>query len=312
MRRIFITITWSAAVSGWLLSGCAPTNTEHQTSGDSVITAVANPEVKIPSAEDSAVWEAETRLRKDSSEENFIWYGRRLGYAERMEDAVAAFTSGLSRYPDSYKLYRFRGHRYISLKDFSLAVIDLERAARLAKGKKIELEPDGIPNKLNKPLSTYQFNIYYHLGLAYYMIGDFYRAQTAYQECMKYSVNDDLLVATADWLYMTLRRMNDVKAAEQVLRSVPERLDIIENDSYAIRIRLYKGQVKPEEVLQADSTGRDYHLNLATQGYGVANWYYYTGEPDKARHLMEEILKGKSTYSFGYIAAQTDLQRLWR
>lgn len=292
--------------------GCGSKN---QDSGDTATDTVQTqdiPAIQVPSAADSAVLEAEKRLQADSSEENFIWYGRRLGYVNKMDEAIATFTAGLLRYPNSYKLYRFRGHRYISIREFSLAVIDLEKAAGLVRGKKTEIEPDGIPNRLNKPLSNYPFNIYYHLGLSYYLIGDFYRAQIAYEQCMKYSGNDDLLVATADWLYMTYRRMNDVNAAQKLLAAVPDQLNIIENDAYAQRIQLYKGKLKPEAVLSVNTTSPDFELNLATQGYGVANWYYYTGEPDKAYGIFKSITEGKSPYSFGFIAAETDLRRLWK
>ncbi|MFM8346976.1 MAG: hypothetical protein ACKOAR_02920, partial [Bacteroidota bacterium] len=60
-----------------------------------------------------------------------------------------------------------------------------------------------------------------------------------------------------------------------------------------------------------DSTRKDYDLSLATQGYGVGNWYWYTGNKDRAREIFTRITEGKSTFSFGYIAAETDLKRLW-
>ena len=33
----------------------------------------------------------------------------------------------------------------------------------------LETEPDGIPNKLNMPLSSTQFNVWYDLALAHYL-----------------------------------------------------------------------------------------------------------------------------------------------
>mgnify|MGYP006178114509 CR=1 FL=1 len=52
-------------------------------------------------------------------------------------------------------------------------VADLERAASLVRGRPDEVEPDGAPNRFNIPTSTLQSNIWYHLGLAYYMRGEF-------------------------------------------------------------------------------------------------------------------------------------------
>ena len=41
--------------------------------------------------------------------------------------------------------------------------------------------------------------------------------------------------------------------------------------------------------------------------YGLGNWYFYSGEREKAREIWEEILVGNSESSFGYIAAESDL-----
>ncbi len=51
------------------------------------------------------------RIGKDSSEMNYIWWGRRLAYMSRYPDAIKAFSKGLKVYPNSYRLYRHRGHR---------------------------------------------------------------------------------------------------------------------------------------------------------------------------------------------------------
>jgi tetratricopeptide (TPR) repeat protein len=82
------------------------------------------------------------------SEDNYIWMGRRLAYLNRHNDAIAEFTEGLRQYPDSYKLLRHRGHRWITLRRFDLAVDDLNRAASLIEGVPDEVEPDGMPNRL--------------------------------------------------------------------------------------------------------------------------------------------------------------------
>ena len=264
------------------------------------------------SAADSNVLLAQAALEKDSSEENFIWYGRRLGYVNRMQEAIDVFTAGIIQYPNSWKLYRFRGHRYISTREFALAIRDLTQAKKLMLGTPLEIEPDGIPNKLNKPLSTYQYNVYYHLGLGYYLIGQFALAEEAFEECLKLSDNDDLYVASADWLYMIYRRMNDQKSAKAILGSIHDTMNIIENDAYYKRLQMYQGKISPDSLLSIQGDDRDAALTIATQGYGVGNWYYYTGEPDKAWTIFRKVTSGTSTYSFGFIAAETDLSRLWR
>lgn len=261
---------------------------------------------------DSNVIQTRLALEKDSSEENFIWYGRRLGYVNKMKEAIDVFTSGINKYPHSWKLYRFRGHRFISTREFTLAIRDLNQAKRLMQESAPEIEPDGLPNKLNKPLSTYQFNVFYHLGLAYYLNGQFDMSENAFQECLKLSDNDDLYVASADWLYMIYRRRNNQKSANSILSTIPSQMNIIENDAYFKRLKMYQGLIQPDSLLSVSGDENEAALTLATQGYGVGNWFYYNGQSDKAWIIFKKVTEGTSTYSFGFIASETDLARLWR
>ena len=114
---------------------------------------------------------------------------------------------------------------------FDRAIDDFNRAAQLMTPYPPEIEPDGAPNRLNIPLSNTQFNIWYHLGLAHYLKGDFEKAEQAYIECLKASDNDDLLVATIDWFYMTYKRQGKDEVAEGLLGNISDSLKIIENDS---------------------------------------------------------------------------------
>lgn len=258
---------------------------------------------------DSNLQAARRNFEADATEENYIWYGRREAYLSHFQQAVAIFTEGIARYPNSFRLYRHRGHRYITLRKFDLAVADLEKAATLMQGAPLEIEPDGQPNKLNQPLSNTQFNIWYHLGLAYYLQGDWEKAIAAYKECWEVSVNDDLKTATADWLYMALQRANKKEQAANVLAMLPIQLNIIENDSYYQRLQLYAGRISPEKVLNGEGTAEDRDLAVATQGYGVGNWYLYNGDSAKARAIFQQVVQGKQFAAFGFIAAEVELSR---
>lgn len=121
------------------------------------------------------------------------------------------------------------------MREFDRAIADLTRAAELTAGRPDAIEPDGIPNARNVPTSTLQSNIWYHLGLAHYLKGDFNRALVAYREAMRVSGNPDMLVATSHWLYMTLRRLGRATEAEAVLAPISREMAIIENDAYRPR-----------------------------------------------------------------------------
>ena len=239
--------------------------------------------------------------------EALIWVGRRQGYLWQYRDAIATFTKGIERYPDNPKFYRHRGHRYISVRQFDRAQADFEKAVSLVAGKPDEVEPDGAPNPAGVPRSTLQFNIWYRLGLAHYLQGNFEKAYDAYVECMKVSNNDDSVVATSDWMWMTLMRLDRKAEAAKVLERITPKLDILENGSYHRRLLMYKGLEKPEALLDtstADAT------TIATQGYGVGNYYLVTGDPARAREVFEKVVSGGGWNAFGFIAAEADLQRM--
>lgn len=253
---------------------------------------------------------AQEDFDNEDTEINYIWLGRRLAYMSRYPEAIEVYTKGLEKYPDSYRLYRHRGHRYISVRKFDKAVADFKMAAELMPKDTIEIEADGIPNKLNQPLSSTQFNVWYHLGLAYYLKGEYDKAAEAYLKCMEVSTSDDLLVATSDWLYMTYLRLDRRDMADSLLSSIPESLSIIENDSYYQRLKMYAGELTPDELLSVDSTQIDYDLALVTQGYGVANFYLSKGDSANGIQILDQVLNGNYWSAFGYIAAEADHHRL--
>lgn len=237
-----------------------------------------------------------------------IWLGRRLGYLGRFREAIAVYSKGVAKFPNDARFYRHRGHRYITLRRFDMAIDDLRKAAKLIKGKPDEVEPDGQPNARNIPTSTLQFNIWYHLGLANYLTGQNKQALNSYRECLKVSKNPDALVATSHWLYMTLRRMDRTREAAKVLGPVRPGLDIIENDGYYRLLLMYKGLGKPED-LAAEAFKQEASAGSSSILYGVGNWYLYNGRRDEALKIFRRMLVGTQWTSFGYIAAEADLRK---
>jgi tetratricopeptide (TPR) repeat protein len=265
---------------------------------DPLITAEQRPQLE------ENLKKAEADYARDpKNAENIIWLGRRLGYLHRYHDAIDAFTKGIELYPEDARFYRFRGHRYISVRDFDKAVSDLAKGAELIRGKADEEEPSGVGGRP----STLHFNVWYHLGLAHYLKGEFGKAIDAYLECMKASADDESKVATSDWLYMAYRRNGDDAKAKTVLDPIREGMPIEENTAYYQRLLMYKELVKPETVLNPENAEP---LQVATQGYGVANWYLYNGDLDRARDVLEKIVAVGYWPAFGHIAAEVELQRL--
>ena len=283
------------------------------------LTCVQNAREVPPqlSAETRREFEAKLNEAKDAFDknpvpaDNFIWLGRRTAYLGRYKDAIEIYTDGLKWFPGDARLLRHRGHRLITLRCFNGAIWDFEMAAESVRGKPDEIEPDGLPNARNIPTSTLQSNIWYHLGLAYYLKGDFKRALKAYREAKKVSQNPDMLVATTHWLYMTLRRLGREAEARQTLAAIKDDLELIENADYYKMLMVYKGKLDAAAVwkeIGADNGS----LSNATIGYGIGNWFLYNGRRAEAKKIFAAVTGGNQWASFGYIAAESELKRMRR
>ena len=238
-----------------------------------------------------------------------IWVGRRLGYLGRYKEAIEQFTNGTKTNPKDARFYRHRGHRYISIRCFDDAIKDFKKAAKLIKGKPDLVEPDGLPNARNIPTSTLQSNIWYHLGLAYYLKGDFEKAAQAYEKGLLVSKNPDMLVAMTNWRYISVRRSKGEKAAEKELTRIKDNLDIIENEAYYKLVKVYQGKLDADDLLK-EISGDANNLSNASLGYGLGNWFLMNGDKEKALMVFRQITSGDQWSSFGFIAAEAELKRV--
>ncbi len=251
---------------------------------------------------------AEKKYKADSTnDEHIIWYGRRLSYLGNYKEAIDVYTKGINLHPNNARFYRHRAHRYITLRCYDNAIADLKKAVELTRDQVDEIEPDGIPNERNFPTSTLQTNIYYHLGLAYYLKGDNRQALLAWEKCLDISDNDDMKVATLNWLNVVLRKMGRQKDADQHLKEVSGDMEIIENHDYYDILVMYKAgdDNKLKEKGQNQET-----VSNATLGFALGTYYQLKGDKVKAKELFEKVVAGKQWSSFGYIAAETELARM--
>lgn len=240
--------------------------------------------------------------------DSIIWLGRRTAYLGRYREAIAIYSRGIKLHPGDARLYRHRGHRYLTIRRLADATRDFERADQLTRGQPDQIEPDGLPNARGIPTSTLQSNIRYHLGLAYYLQGEFAKALPLYQRDVDAAVNPDMLVASTHWLYMTLRRLGRESEAAAALQPIRRDMEIIENGSYHRLLLMYQGAIPADSVLTPAE--RTDPVQDATVAYGVGNWHLYRGRTDQARAIFERIVTAPQWGAFGFIAAEAELARM--
>ena len=240
--------------------------------------------------------------------DNIIWLGRRIAYTGDYRGAIEVFSQGIEKHPEDARMYRHRGHRYLSIREFDRAIADFDRAMTLIEGTEDEVEPDGAPNPAGIPVSTLHTNIWYHLGLAHYLKGELEDAIRIYEIARPNIPNDDMRVAFTHWHYMSLRLLDRDAEAREVLEPIREDMNVIESMPYHQLCLMYKGESESGTVMGSNITAAGGDSAM----YGIANWHYYNGRPDEARAVFEEMIEKSGWASFGRIAAESDLARKYQ
>jgi tetratricopeptide (TPR) repeat protein len=210
------------------------------------------------------------------------------------KEAVATCTKGLSAEPKDADLYVERGHRELGLREFRLAMQDLKRATELA--------PENL-------------DAHYHLGLAHYFLGEFSAAAASFEAARALAKNNDSLIDTSNWLYVSLRRASqEAKASEVLARITPD----VKNTEphlyfYLSLLHFYQGKLGEKEVLPPPPAKPDdveAELSFNTVSYGVGNWHlYHHREIPQAMQLFSEVVKGEAWNSWGFIGSEVELAR---
>ncbi len=256
-------------------------------------------------------WRAETRQRLETDleiakavfavaperEDAWIWLGRRYGYLGHYADAIAVFSAGLERFPDSYKLHRFRGRHRARNRDFTGAIADYRVGLEKMQGVADSFEPDGIPNARRLTISTYRSNFHYYLGQTSFATGD----HASMLEHLDRSLDspialdiDDHKIAVAFWKYLALRKLGRDAEASALLAALPDEPDLIENDSYFAAMQVFESG--DELPAGADSLSR----------FAAGMDALLAGDADRGTALLEAVVNDSA---LGYWPAEAELLR---
>lgn len=207
--------------------------------------------------------------------------------ARQFREAIATFTRGLAIEPNNALLLRWRGHRYLSVREFDKAYADLSRGSTL--------DPSIYGN-------------WYHLGIVQFIRGDFAAAAASFTKAQPIAPDPGELAGSTDWLWMSLSRAGRGTEAKAMLDRHPEsRLPPVDN-AYTRRLKMYRGEIALESVLAPADTD---DVQIATLAFGLGNFYLIHRDAAKARTWFERSVKASGGWpGFGFILSEVELRRM--
>lgn len=235
-------------------------------------------------ADTGAIARAQAALNADlRSVPRIIALGIAQSGARQFREAIATFTRGIEIEPGNAMLYRWRGHRFLSVREFDRAMQDLTRGFAL---------------------DSTNYGILYHLGILRFIAGDFNAAADAFTRALPRAPDPAELAGSTDWLWMSLSRAGRATEAAALLARKPD--SIPANNAYTQRLKLYRLEITPEQALTAADTG---DVNVATLSYGIGNWYLLRGDTLRARQSFQRSVDSGGWPAFGFIVSEAEQRR---
>ena len=208
-----------------------------------------------------------------------------------VRESIASLSKAMIFDPTSGVNFSMRGRRYINAGDFEKACADFAMASRL------------IPEN---------WYVWYHLGLCNLIIGNTALADKAYVQCAQIPTTKSLTVALLNWRWITMMRQGRKEEAAELIKDVDSSWDMDGTDNYLRLIRLYKGEITPEEAMTIPNDPEPI-LSVTTQGFGVANYYLVNGDMENYKKTLDrtlEVGKDEAWMCFGWAAAEYERKRL--
>jgi len=216
--------------------------------------------------------------------DRFIQLGVAQSGARQFREAIQTFTRAMAVAPNDPILYRWRGHRYLSVRELDKAQADLTKGLAL---------------------DSTIYGILYHLGIVRFVRGDFAGAAQMFTRAQPRAPDAGELAGSTDWLWMSLMRAGRKAEAQAMLARRPDSLPV--DNAYARRLKLYRGEIGPEAVITPADTA---DVQAATLAYGLGNWYLERGDTAKAKSYFERSVKSGGWPGFGFIVSEVELKRL--
>lgn len=225
--------------------------------------------------------------------DNELWWHLKIHeYANKQEKelGVQAASLALLHVNDPARFYQRRAHWSMNLGILERAAADFTKAALLRPNDK---------------------NVLYHTGIAYFLIGEYRRAEEMFARSLELADSNTEAISSKNWLWATLVHEGKEEEAKALLDTVQEGLATTDSstDGYYKMLLLYKGCIDPETFLPEGEISAD----VVTIAYGLVNYYNYVAKDEaKANAVIDKMLdgtKGFNKYAFGFRAAENERER---
>lgn len=219
--------------------------------------------------------------------EAWIQRGQVLRGVMNFREEIDAYSKGLLAAPENPVLYLHRGHAYLNVRRYPEGAVDLEHAARLDQSI---------------------WDIWYHYGLAYYLMGAYDLAAKGYEHCLAIEARPGFFIAATDWYSLTLMRQGRIDEMLVAAKKIKPDGDIDEHDEYFNRVLVYNGSRTVDEVYAEVEKKDDHHF--ATGAYGLAVYCERVlNDREKALRILKEVEKRGSMWSgFAVLACHEHLK----
>ncbi|SCI77689.1 Tetratricopeptide repeat [uncultured Flavonifractor sp.] len=214
-----------------------------------------------------------------------LWYQKGLQHTWKGEGEMAlhCFSTGLIYAPFNSSLRTWRGRKLMGQSDYTLAISELATASAL---------------------NPMDWEAWYYQGVAAYLEGMYEHAKMCHTKARHLIAKHDplCLAATVDWYWMTCMKLGERDEAKRVVdKYIRADMPAFDGD-YLCRTLLYKGDLSPEGFtekcmanIKNPERPRAYYLMLQ---YGLANYYHYMGQDDKATPILIEVATTKDCQSY--------------
>lgn len=221
-----------------------------------------------------------------------LWlrYGLLMVENNEIDKAIEVLSRGLYYHPLHAELRLQKGRRFIAKGQYWSCISDIRLAA--------ELDPNIWDN-------------WYYLSVALNLAEQYDEAAVTLERCRALTLEDSQLYPVIDWMFVNLVEGGRKEAAFELLAGFDCGTPCDQMDySYRKRVRLFKGEIPPEEFYDLGDIERSclkrpnrVELERITQLFGLAFYYeYLSADEAKCAAALKELLGiGMYHHAFGYI-----------